>query len=87
MTFGEFLDYEYGYNLRKAEDWDMIRNQMWASLASMGGDKVPKPNKLVPLWIDKLGLDEKDKENSYLEGEQLKVWLDTLKYKDGSKRG
>lgn len=85
MTIGEFLDYEYGYNLRKAENWDMIRNQMWASLASMGGEKVPKPDKLIPLWIDNLKGDvEFDKEKEYLNDEQVKIWLDTLDFKDGS---
>lgn len=84
MTFGEFLDYEYGYNLRKAENWDMIRNQMWASLAGMGGDKVPKPDKIIPLWIDKLGKDsDSNKEKEYLTDKEVKVWLDTIKYKDG----
>jgi hypothetical protein len=80
MTLGEFLDYEYGFELRKAEEWDGIRNLMWASLASMGGDKVPKPKDLIPLWTDKIAKRiEKTKEKEYLSDKEVINWVNTIK--------
>lgn len=76
MTFGEFLDYEYGYELRKAESLDETRNIMWASLSAMGGNKI-LPKDLMPLWIDKLGK-TKSKEEEYLPDEVVKKWVDSL---------
>ena len=53
---------------------------MWASLASMGGDKVPKPKDLIPLWTDKIGKRiEKTKEKEYLSDEQVLQWVNSLK--------
>lgn len=75
MTFGEFLDYEYGYEYRKAENLDATRNIMWASLSAMGGNKY-KPQELLPLWIDNLGKNSKD--NEYLSDEVVKKWIDSL---------
>lgn len=77
MTFGEFLDYEYGYNYRKAESWDETRNLMWASLSAMGGNKQ-QPNEIYPLWIDKLGKKRKNEEDDYLPDELVKKWVDSL---------
>lgn len=74
MTFGEFLDYEYGFEVRKAESLDETRNIMWASLAAMGGMKK-KPSEIMPLWIDKIGQKEED---VYLSDEQVKKWIDSL---------
>lgn len=80
MTLGEFLDYEHGFEFRKAEDWDITRNLMWASLASMGGDKVPNPKDLIPLWTDKIGKRiEKTKEKEYLSDEVVLKWVNSLK--------
>jgi hypothetical protein len=75
MTFGEFLDYEYGYEYRKAEKWDETRNLMWASLSAMGGNKQ-QPKDMIPLWIDKLG--KKEIEEDYLPDELVKKWVDSL---------
>ena len=80
MSLGDFLDYEHGYEIRKAEDWDITRNIMWASLASMGGDKTPKPKELMPLWTDKVAKRiEKTKEKEYLSDEEVLKWINTLK--------
>lgn len=76
MTFGEFLDYEYGYEYRKAELWDVTRNIMWASLSAMGGNKKA-PKDMLPLWIDKLGSNKKEEEE-YLPDELVKKWVDSL---------
>lgn len=79
MTLGEFLDYEHGFNFRLAHDWDMTRNIMWASMAAMGGDKVPEPHKIYPLWIDNIGKDlEKSKEKEYLSDEIVKKWVNSI---------
>jgi hypothetical protein len=79
MTLSEFLDYEYGYELRRADEWDIARNIMWSSLASMGGDKVPKPKELYPLWTDNIGKRiEKTKEKEYLSDEIVKKWVNSL---------
>lgn len=74
MTLGEFLDYEYGFELRKAESLDETRNIMWASLSAMGGMKKT-PKDIMPLWIDKLG---KKEEDEYLSDEAVKKWIDSL---------
>jgi len=76
MTFGEFLDYEYGYEFRKAESLDATRHIMWASLSAMGGNKH-KPQDIMPLWIDKLGKSVKQ-EQEYLPDEVVKKWIDSL---------
>ena len=76
MTFGEFLDYEYGYEFRKAESLDETRNIMWASLSAMGGNKA-QPKDIMPLWIDKLGKKVKQ-EDEYLSDELVKKWVDSL---------
>jgi len=54
MTFGEFLDFEYGFEYRKAEQFNMIRHQMWASLVSMGSKDIKNPKDVLPLWIDNI---------------------------------
>jgi len=78
MTFGEFLDYEYGQELRNADDWNRARHIMWASMASMGGNKTPQPTELVPLWIDKLKKKKKPKKEEYLPDDVVKKWIDSL---------
>lgn len=79
MTLSEFLDYEYGFELRRADDWDIARNIMWSSLASMGGNKTPKPKELLPLWIDNIGKRiDKTKEKEYLSDEIVKKWVNSL---------
>lgn len=79
MTFGEFLDYEYGYNYRIAESWDETRNLMWASLSAFGGNnKLAKD--LFPLWIDKLGNNKNSQDDEFLSDEVIKKWVDSLEY-------
>lgn len=77
MTLGEFLDYEHGFEFRKAEEWDIARNLMWASLAAMGYKETPKD--LRPLWIDNIGKDiEKSKEKEYLSDEIVRKWVNSI---------
>lgn len=79
MTLGEFLDYEHGFEFRKAENWDIARNLMYASLAAMGGSDIPKPDELRPLWIDNIGKDlEKSKEKEYLSDEIVRKWVNSI---------
>ena len=79
MTFGEFLDYEYGFNLRYASDFEMTRGIMWSSLAAMGGDSVPSPSKLFPIWTDKINTQiEKTKEKEYLSDDIVKKWINSI---------
>lgn len=75
MSFGEFLDYEYGFEYRKAESLDETRILMWASLSAMGGNKQ-NPKELMPLWIDKLGQIKVEPE--YIPDELVKKWVDSL---------
>jgi hypothetical protein len=79
MTFGEFLDYEYGFNLRQANEWELTRSIMWSSLAAMGGKDTPSPEKLFPLWIDKINRQiEKTKEKEYLSDDIVKKWINSI---------
>jgi hypothetical protein len=79
MTFGEFLDYEYGFSLRQASEWDIARSIMWSSLAAMGGKDVQAPDKLFPLWTDKLNKGfEKPKEKEYLSDDIVKKWINSI---------
>jgi hypothetical protein len=79
MTLGEFLDYEHGFEFRKAEEWNLTRHQMWASLAAMGGKDTKQPKDLVPLWVDNIGKDlEKSKEKEYLSDEIVKKWVNSI---------
>jgi hypothetical protein len=79
MTFSEFVDYEYGYEFRKAELLDSTRRIMWASLAAMGGKEAKQPKDLIPLWIDDIHKDfEKTKEKEYLSDDIVKNWLNTI---------
>lgn len=79
MTLSEFLDYEHGFEIRKAEDWEKVRELMWASLAAFGGKDAPKPKELVPLWTDNIGkVLEKPKEKEYLSEELTNKWLNSL---------
>jgi hypothetical protein len=80
MTFGEFLDYEYGYNYRKAEILNSTRHIMWASLAAMGGKDAGQAKDIIPLWIDNIGGDfEKTKEKEYLSDDIVKQWINSMK--------
>lgn len=79
MTLSEFLDYEHGFEIRKAEEWEKVRELMWASLAAFGGKDAPKPKELVPLWTDNIGkVLEKPKEKEYLSDELTNKWLNSL---------
>jgi len=79
MTLGEFYDYEYGYEFRKAEELNVARHIMWSNLAAMGGKDTKQPNEIMPLWIDKIGIDiEKSKEKEYLSDEIVKKWINSL---------
>ena len=79
MTLGEFLDYEYGYEYRKAELLDSTRHIMWASLAAMGGKEAKQPKDIIPLWIDSIGKDfEKTKEKEYLSDDIVKNWVNSI---------
>jgi hypothetical protein len=79
MTFGEFLDYEYGHLYRKAELMDSTRRIMWASLAAMGGKDVQQPNELWPLWIDDINKGiYKAKEKEYLSDDIVKNWVNSI---------
>lgn len=77
MTIGEFLDYEHGFEFRKAEEWDIARNIMWSSLAAMGYQKSPEH--LRPLWIDNInkGIGN-SKEKEYLSDEIVRKWINSL---------
>jgi hypothetical protein len=79
MTLGEFLDYEYGFEFRKAELLDSTRHIMWASLAAMGGKDVQQPKEIIPLWIDRIGVAfEKIKEKEYLSDDIVKNWVNSI---------
>lgn len=79
MTFGEFLDYEYGFEFRKAEQFNMIRHQMWASLVSMGAKDIKQPKDILPLWIDDIGKhNNKIKEKEYLSDDIVKKWINSI---------
>lgn len=79
MTFGEFLDYEHGFEFRRAYEWERTRKIMWASLAAMGGKDAPKAEELVPLWTDSIGkVLEKPKEKEYLSDDIVKKWVNTI---------
>jgi hypothetical protein len=79
MTFGEFLDYEYGHLYRKAELMDSTRRIMWASLAAMGGKDTKQPKDMMPLWIDDIGKEiYKTKEKEYLSDDIVKNWLNSI---------
>jgi hypothetical protein len=79
MTFGEFLDYEHGFEFRRAYEWERTRKIMWASLAAMGGKETPSPKELQPLWTDNIGkVLEKPKEKEYLSDELTHKWLNSL---------
>jgi hypothetical protein len=79
MTFGEFLDYEYGHLYRNAELLNSTRHIMWASLAAMGGKDAKKPKELIPLWTDSIGIDfEKPKEKEYLSDDIVKKWVNSI---------
>jgi|688.fasta_scaffold469440_2 hypothetical protein len=79
MTFGQFLDYEYGFEYRNALQFNMIRHQMWASLAAMGGKEVKQPKDILPLWIDDIGKhNNKIKEKEYLSDDIVKKWINSI---------
>lgn len=79
MTLGQFLDYEHGFEVRKAEQWEHTRQLMWASLAAFGGSDVPSAQKIWPLWTDNIGkVLEKPKEKEYLSDELTHKWLNSL---------
>lgn len=79
MTFGEFLDYEHGFEFRRAYEWERTRKIMWASLAAMGGKDAPKATDLVPLWTDNIGkVLEKPKEKEYLSDDIVKKWVNSI---------
>lgn len=79
MTFGEFLDYEYGHLYRNAELMNSTRNIMWASLAAMGGSSAKQPKDIIPLWIDNIGkVLEKPKEKEYLSDDIVKKWVNSI---------
>lgn len=79
MTFGEFLDYEYGHLYRSAELMNSTRNIMWASLAAMGGSDGKQPKDIIPLWTDSIGMDfEKAKEKEYLSDDIVKKWINSI---------
>ena len=79
MSLGEFLDYEYGYEFRKAEQLDAIRHIMWSNLAAMGVKDTKQPKDIMPLWTDNIGIDlEKSKEKEYLSDEIVKKWVNSL---------
>lgn len=79
MTFGEFIDYEYGYEYRKAELLDSTRHIMWASLAAMGGSDTKKPKELIPLWTDNIGkVIEKAEEKEYISDDIVQKWINSI---------
>jgi hypothetical protein len=52
---------------------------MWSSLAAMGGDSVPSPAKLFPIWTDKINRQiEKTKEKEYLSDDIVKKWINSI---------
>lgn len=56
MSFGDVILAIDGFNDALIHDYNLLRHQMWASLAAMGGKKVPSPKQIMRLPID--GADE-----------------------------
>jgi len=52
MTYENVILAIEGFNDEKNHELNLLRHQMWASLAAMGGKKAPKPKDILKLPTD-----------------------------------
>ena len=53
MSYEDVVLSVEGFNDGQIHDFNILRHNMWASLAAMGGKKVPKPSEIISLPMDK----------------------------------